>query len=72
MISPNVSDIIVRTLQASEFVLAQQSARAADVVIHPDLSNLNWYELYEVDKLIKCGEDAARAALPQIRQMLNE
>lgn len=72
MISPNVSDIIVRTLQASEFVLAQHSGRAADVVIHPDLSNINWYELYEVDKLIKRGEDAARAALPQIRQMLSE
>ncbi len=72
LFNPNVSDIIVRTLQASEYVLALQSARSADVVIHPDLSYINWYELYKVDDLIKRGEDAARAALPQIRKMLEE
>ncbi len=71
-LNPNVSDIIVRTLQASEYVIAMQSARAADVVIHPDLSYISWYELYKVEELIKRGEDAARAALPQIRKMLEE
>ncbi|MCB9772346.1 MAG: patatin-like phospholipase family protein [Candidatus Omnitrophica bacterium] len=70
--NPNVSDIIVRTLQASEYVISQHSAKSADVVIHPDLSHINWYELYKVDELIKRGEDAARAALPQIRKMLEE
>lgn len=70
--NPNVSDIIVRTLQASEYVIALESARSADVAIHPDLSYINWYELDKVDDLIKRGEEAARAALPQIRKMLAE
>ncbi len=72
LFNPNVSDIIVRTLQASEYVIALESARSADVVIHPDLSYINWYELDKVDDLIKRGEEAARAALPQIRKMLEE
>lgn len=72
LFNPNVSDIIVRTLQASEYVIALESARSANVVIHPDLSYINWYELYKVEDLIKRGEDAARAALPQIRKMLEE
>jgi NTE family protein len=68
---PNISDIIVRTLEASECVIAEQSARSADVVIHPDLSGLNWYELYQAEILIKRGEEAARAQLDRIRSMMS-
>ncbi|NTV29319.1 MAG: cyclic nucleotide-binding domain-containing protein [Candidatus Omnitrophica bacterium] len=66
---PNITDIIVRTLEASEAVIADQSAKAADVVIHPDLSGLQWYELYQVEVLIKRGEDAARAQIDKLRLM---
>ena len=66
----NISDIIVRTLQATEYVLAEQSAQQADVVIHPDLVGINWFELYKVDELIKRGEDAARKALPEIKKLI--
>jgi NTE family protein len=66
---PNISDIIVRTLEASESVLAQESGRAADVLIHPDLAGLNWYELYQAEELIKRGEEAARKHLEQLRRI---
>ncbi len=68
---PNISDIIVRTLEASECVIAEQSARGADIVIHPDLSGLNWYELYQADILIKRGEEAARLQVPKIKLMMS-
>jgi predicted acylesterase/phospholipase RssA len=67
---PNISDIIVRTLEASESVIAEQSARAADIVIHPDLSGLNWYELYQAETLIKRGEEAARSQIQKIRDIV--
>ena len=66
---PNISDIIVRTLEASESVIAQDSGRVADVVIHPDLSGLNWYELYQAEELIKRGEEAARKHLELLRRI---
>ncbi|OGX37031.1 MAG: hypothetical protein A3D87_01230 [Omnitrophica WOR_2 bacterium RIFCSPHIGHO2_02_FULL_50_17] len=65
----NISDIIVRTLQASEYLLAEKSAQKADVFIHPDLVGINWYELYKVDELIKRGETAARQALVDIKKL---
>ncbi len=72
IIDPNISDIIVRTLQASEYVIAEQSAQQADVTIHPDLIGINWYELNRVDDLIKAGEDAAREHLPAIKSLIEE
>jgi len=70
-LTPNIADIIVRTLQASEFVIAEASAKQADVLIHPDLRGINWFELYEVNKLIKRGEEAAEKALPAIKALVN-
>ncbi len=67
---PNIADIIVFTLQAAEYVIAEQSAEQADVNIHPDAFDINWYELYKVDALIQAGEQAARQALPQIKALI--
>ncbi len=66
----NIPDIIIRTLQASEYVIADKSASAADVLIHPDLVGINWFELYEVDKLIKSGEEATRKQLAAIKKLV--
>ncbi len=72
MFSPNIPDIIVRSLQATEYVISQQSAQEADIVIHPDLGGVNWFELYKVTELIKSGEEAAQKALPAIQKLLKE
>lgn len=69
---PGISDIIVLTLQATEYIIAEQSAQDADVAIHPNLVGIAWYELYKVDELIKRGEDAARQALPKIKTLVSE
>ncbi len=69
--TPNIADIIVRTLQATEFVIAEESAKKADVLIHPDLRGIQWFELYEVNKLIKRGEEAAEKALPAIKALVS-
>ncbi len=69
---PNIADIIVRTLQASEYILAEQSAKHADINIHPDLKGINWFELYEVDQLIKRGEKATLDQLPAIKALVKK
>lgn len=70
--NPNIADIIVRTLQASEYIIAEQSARIADVNIHPNLTGINWFELYKVDELISRGEEAALLKLDQIKQLVSD
>lgn len=69
---PNIADIIVRSLQAVEYVIAEQSAQQADVVIHPDLTGVNWFELYEVDRMIKSGEEATYQQLAEIKKLISE
>ena len=71
ILTPNIADIVVRTLQATEFLIAEQSAKQADVLIHPDLRGISWFELYEVNELIKRGEEAAQKALPAIKALVN-
>jgi NTE family protein len=71
MFTPNIADIVVRTLQATEFVIAEQSAKQADILVHPDLRGISWFELYEVNELIKRGEEAAQKALPAIKALVN-
>ena len=72
MITPNISDIIVKTLQATEYVIAEQSAQQADIAIHPDLVGIDWYELDKAQQLIQAGENATRALLPDIKKLIEE
>ena len=51
-------------------MIAKESGRAADLVIHPDLAGLNWYELYQAEELIKRGEDATRKHIEQLRRIV--
>jgi NTE family protein len=68
--NPTLSDIIVQTLQSTEYVIAEQSAKQAQVAIHPNLVGIDWYELDRVSELIRAGEEAARNALPKIKQLV--
>lgn len=69
---PTISDIMVQTLLASEYEMARHASHDVDVMIHPDLSGIQWYELYRVDDLIRRGEEAAEKALPGIRELLRK
>jgi len=72
MFKPTISDIMVRTLLASEYEMAERASRFADVVIHPDLAGINWYELYRVEDLMERGEKAAEGALPRIHALIQQ
>ncbi|MEW5894831.1 MAG: patatin-like phospholipase family protein [Candidatus Omnitrophota bacterium] len=69
---PTISEIMVQTLLASEYEIARQAVLEADVLVHPDLTGIQWHELHRVDELIKRGEEAAERALPAIRELLKK
>ena len=57
------------------FAIMQQQAierrdRAADVLISPNVKDFVWDDFSRTGELIAAGESAARAALPQIRELL--
>ncbi|HPN88403.1 MAG TPA: patatin-like phospholipase family protein [Candidatus Omnitrophota bacterium] len=68
--NPTLSDIIVQTLQSTEYVIAEQSAKQAQVAIHPNLVGIDWYELDRVNELIKAGQEAAKVVLPKMKKLI--
>lgn len=70
--SPNISDIIIQTLQASEYVISEQNAQQADVLIHPNLVGIKWHQIDRVSELVKRGEEAAQKLLPEIRKLIED
>ena len=67
----NIFDIIVNSVQASEYLLAETACQDADVAMHPILSTADWYEFYEGEKIVKKGEEEALKFLPQLKELIN-
>src|SRR5438093_1274486 len=55
-----------------EHALAQEESKLADVVIRPNLAKVRATDLAARGQAIAAGEEAARAALPQIRSLIAE
>jgi NTE family protein len=66
----NIFDIMVNSIQAGEYLLAEMSCQNVDVAMHPVLPTIDWYEFYESRKVIQRGEDEAMKFLPQLKDLL--
>jgi len=65
----NIFDIIVNSIQASEYLLAETSCQDADIAMHPILSKVDWYEFYENPSIIKRGEEEALRYLSRLKEL---
>jgi len=68
----NILDIIFSSVEILQSEVAQKEALLADIVLHPDMSELYWMELHRADEFAKRGEEEARRNLDKIWQMINE
>lgn len=68
--SPNIADIIMRSIQSMEHILAESSCEQADVVLRPAIPRVQWFEFYNGATLIKHGETEAERFLPQIKKLI--
>jgi len=66
----NIFDMIVRNVQASEYMLAEASCKNSDIALHPVLAGADWYEIYKVEAIIKRGEEEASNFLPLIKKLI--
>src|SRR5712691_4638139 len=64
--------LLTHAFVVMEHALAQEETKFADVVIRPDLAKVPATDLAARVQAIKAGENAARAALPQIRSLIAE
>lgn len=70
--NPNIFDVIMHTMQAMEYELAEAACAQADVVLHPTIPRINWWEFYNVDALIRRGQQEAEAHLDEIKKLVFE
>jgi NTE family protein len=66
----NVLDTFRRSLMAAQLRLIAKEEAAAEVVIHPRFTVSNWHDFENFGHYLQAGREAATAALPAIRELL--
>jgi NTE family protein len=66
----NVLDTFHRSLMAAQMQVAAKEAAHADVVLRPQFCESRWYDFENFDRYILAGRNAAIAALPKIRALI--
>ncbi|MDP3731702.1 MAG: patatin-like phospholipase family protein [Candidatus Omnitrophota bacterium] len=67
-----IFDSIVISIQATEYIIAEKSCENSDITLRPILDDINWFDFYRIDRLIKRGEEEAEKFLPKIKQLIAE
>jgi NTE family protein len=68
----NLFQVVNRCFQIMQKRLQPEWRKFADVVIEPDVTGHNWDGFVSAAQMIKAGEKAAFAALPEIRKWLDQ
>lgn len=73
---PSVSEVTFRTNEIIQCYLAKYSLKTADIIIQPPLrAHSSWKRYFmngEGDDLVKIGEEAMRAALPELLKKIGK
>jgi NTE family protein len=67
----NVLDTFKRCLSSAQLRLLASESAAADVLIHPYLTESRWYDYENFQRYIDAGRKAAQDALPHIHSLMN-
>ncbi|MEK6728066.1 MAG: patatin-like phospholipase family protein [Candidatus Omnitrophota bacterium] len=72
MFFPNIMDVIVNSIQALEYVVAESNCRSADIVLRPIVTGVDWFEFFKSEEMIKKGEEETLKLLPAIKTLISE
>jgi NTE family protein len=70
MVTPSDLHTLLRTIEVQNFNLNRIGVQPAEVVIEPDVVDFDLSEFARAKELAEKGEEAARALVPRIRQLL--
>ncbi len=71
-LTPNLPDIIINSMQMMEHEIAEGAGADADVLIRPSLPLAHWFEFHRSKTFIRRGEEAAEAALEEVRALVRQ
>jgi len=69
MFTPNIFDVIMTSMQAMEYSIAEINCRRADVNLHPVLSNAISTDFHLVNQFVKIGEEETLRHIDKIRAL---
>jgi NTE family protein len=67
---PLVFDVIMRSMQAMEYKIAEVSCHDADLILRPTVPGSHWLEFNHPEKFIQRGEEEALRHLPAIKRLV--
>jgi len=67
-----VVSLLKNSINLLIYNLAKENIKEADIVISPQIPDLNWVKIKQGEKLIAAGEEATRQVIPQLRNLLRE
>jgi NTE family protein len=68
-VSPLVFDVIMRSMQAMEYQIAEISCREADLTLRPTVPGSHWLEFFNPEPFILRGEEVALRYLPELKRI---
>jgi NTE family protein len=70
--APGMMNTLVQSIYIMEYEITRASILKADIVIEPDVSNIEPYAFYRGPEAIEAGYLATVAVIPEIKRMLNK
>ena len=67
---PLVFDVIMRSMQAMEYKIAEVSCQDADLILRPTVPGSHWLEFNHPERFIQRGEEEALRHLPTIKRLV--
>lgn len=67
---PNIFDVLMQSLHATEYELARVAGKLADVVITPDVGDIGAFAFHKGEEAIPLGYAAAKKEMPKIRELV--
>jgi len=67
--TPNIFDVIMTSMQAMEYSIAEINCRKADVSLHPVLSDATSIDFHLVKQFVKTGEEEALRHMEKIKAL---
>ena len=68
----HIFDVIGQCFSIAQDMNCAQSRACADLILEPDVTGYRYDDFEHSAELVRIGEDAARAALPEIRKWITE
>lgn len=68
-VSPLIFDVIMRSMQAMEYQIAEVACREADITLRPTVPGSHWLQFFDPEPFIRRGEEVALQHLPELKRI---